>query len=543
MNNKIPILLFTAILLFFIILLKIRQMNAQPSPSQSSVTSAQVRPAAFAGQFYPDHSDRLSSQINDFLSAVGTPLEPKASIGALPLPKAPRWSDVTSDPSGPQILLVPHAGIDFSGQTAAHAYSTIKDSKIKNVILLGPSHHALFSGIAIDNSQFWQTPLGRVAINQSLAKKLVSAPQITFNTSAHRQEHCLEVQLPFLQTVLKDFTIIPILIGQTDQPTLDLLAQKITPLLNDSTILIISSDLSHYPNQSTAQIVDQKTIDAVLSVDPSVFDTTMSSLRQQYSAIDTFACGHQAIKVGLTIAHNLDLEAQLLDYTNSGHITGQPDRVVGYAAIAFYHSNPATPAPPAPQRPGPLPGAGVSPDQLNAPDQKTLLNWSRKVLTTYIENQETPDDPSPSPSFDQKRGVFVTLHQNDQLRGCIGNFEADQSVWQQVADMTVSAATKDPRFPIVTANQLSDITVEISILSPLKQISSYQDIDLSSHGVYLDYRGQTGTFLPQVATETGWSKEEFLGQLCSQKMGLSSDCYLDPDIKIFVYTAQVFSPK
>jgi len=466
-----------------------------------------VRPAAVAGQFYPADPGRLSSQIKKFLSVL-----PTAS-------------------AVPQILLVPHAGINFSGQTAAHAYNTIKNSKIKNIILIGPSHHAAFDNIAIDNSRFWQTPLGQVPVNQSLAKKLVSSPQINSNSSVHQKEHCLEVQLPFLQTVLKDFTIIPILIGQTDQKTLNLLAQKINPLLDDSTILIVSSDLSHYPDEPTAQIVDQKTIEAILSVDPSIFDQTVSSLHQQYPQIDTFACGHQAIQVALLLAQDLNLQPQLLNYTNSGQTSGQPDRVVGYASMVFYHINPVTA------------GAGASSYQLSDANQKTLLNWSQKVLTSYVSNQKIPPDPSPDPVFDQKRGVFVTLHQNGQLRGCIGNFQPDQSIWQQVADMTISSAAKDPRFPVVSPQELNQINIEISILSPLKQISSWKDIDLPRHGVYLDYQGRTGTFLPQVAEETGWSKKEFLSQLCTQKMGLSSDCYRKSDMKIFVYTAQVFSQK
>jgi len=464
-----------------------------------------IRPASFAGQFYPADANQLSLQIKHFLSKPAT------------------------ISTTPQLILVPHAGIDYCGQTAAYAYKALINSHIKNVILIGPSHHALFSGIAIDDSDFWQTPLGQVAANHSFARQLISPHQISFNSALHRSEHSLEVQLPFLQTVLKNFTIIPILIGQTDQDSLKLLATNISPLLNDSNLIIISSDLSHYPDQTTANTVDHRTIDSILTIDPSLFNQSQNSLHHTFPAIDTFACGRQPIQVGLLVAQQLNLSGQLLNYTNSAQTGGDSNRVVGYAAIVFHHILPKT--------------SQDSSTQIKISHQKILLNWSQQVLINFVNHQKVCQDKSPSTVFNQKRGVFVTLYKQSQLRGCIGNFNANQSIWKQVTDMTISAASQDSRFSPVCPSELDQLTIEISILSPLKQVSSWQDIDLSRHGVYLDFHGHTGTFLPQVAQQTNWSKQEFLSQLCSQKMNLPSDCYLDPDTKIFTYTAQILADK
>jgi len=171
---------------------------------------------------------------------------------------------------------------------------------------------------------------------------------------------------------------------------------------------------------------------------------------------------------------------------------------------------------------------------------RCLLSWSRQVLETYTKTGKIPKNKSSSPSLNKKRGVFVTLKEHNQLRGCIGNFFANQSIWNTVAKMTIQSAFHDPRFPPVTKQELKDIKIEISILSPLKKINSIDKIKMKKHGVYLKHANRTGTFLPQVATETNWTKKEFLSQLCSQKMGLPPNCYLDPKTEIFIYTVRFF---
>lgn len=439
--------------------------------NQTGFSAAKVRPAAFAGQFYPATKDELTAQVKDFLNQA----------------------DVQTD-SFPQVILVPHAGYIYSGPTAAFAYKVI-NPQTKTVILLGSSHTSHFSGALADSHSFWQTPLGQVPLNQQLINQL----NLPSDTSIHQHEHSLEVQLPFLQTVLPDFSIAPIILGQADNNYLKDLAAKIKPILNQQTLLVVSSDLSHYHPQNTAQKIDRQTVNAILENHFDYFNQNPNS-----------ACASPAIKLALLLQPS---SAQLLYLSNSGIATGDFSQVVGYASLAFFAD----------------------------PNDQLLLDWAHKVLSAFVGHQEIPNQPPPNPALAQKSGVFVTLKKNGQLRGCIGQLEANQSLWYQVKTAALAAATKDPRFPPLTSPELPHLTIEISVLSPLKKINSLGQINLGTHGVYLKQGNITGTFLPQVALETNWSTEEFLNQLCSQKMGLPSDCYLNRNTQIYIYTVRLIN--
>jgi len=217
-----------------------------------------------------------------------------------------------------------------------------------------------------------------------------------------------------------------------------------------------------------------------------------------------------------------------LAQTNSGLITGQTDRVVGYAAIGFYGE------------PKNIDSKLKDDEKLNENQKRKLLKIARETLESYLRDGRLPDFKADNEALKEKRGVFVTLKKNGQLRGCIGSFFPEKPLYQLVQEMAIAAAVNDPRFPPLQYNELEDIKIEISVLSPLRRISSPEEIELEKHGVYLKYGARTATFLPQVATETGWTCEEFLSQLCTQKAGLPADCYLDPEVELFVYTAQVF---
>lgn len=277
-----------------------------------------IRKPAVAGQFYPGDKNELKDLINSFLDKA----------------KAIKTEGQLS------VLIVPHAGLVFSGQTAAFAFKQIKDKKIKNVFLLGVSHSSFFPDIAIDNSDYWQTPLGQVRINQELAKKIISEG-IDVNRQAHLNEHSLEIEVPFLQTVLTDFSILPILIGQIRQPehekTWSNLVKKISENFNDKILLIISSDLSHYPDEETARLVDARTIKAIKKGEINFFEEELERLSFDFPEVETFACGAEAIKVGMMVAKKLGaLKVKVLAKTNSGEVTGDTSRVVGYAAMGFY---------------------------------------------------------------------------------------------------------------------------------------------------------------------------------------------------------------
>jgi len=485
----LAIFLSLIILLFGVGLLLVLLNRVKIENESNLVKEVTVRQSAVAGQFYPRNEGDLRVMADKFLSVAKQKTKKIDSF--------------------PRILVVPHAGWEYSGQIAAFGFAQIENSDFKRVILIGPSHQAFFEGAAIDDSDYWQTPLGQVAVDKTLANKIL-APQegIAANREAHKNEHCLEVELPFLQVVLSDFKIVPILIGQASESTLELLAQEIAANFDEKTLLVISSDLSHYPDIETARVVDQQTVEAILSGSKDKFVEILKKLTDEYLQVDTFACGREAIKVGLMAAEELGiLEGKLLAKTNSGEVIGQTDRVVGYAAIGFYKKNPKL-------KKSKTQSKMKIEEGLDEDQQKTLLKIARQTLESYLENGETPKISIDDEALNQKRGVFVTLKRNGQLRGCIGQFFSQKPLYQEVADMAISAAVHDSRFSPLQYNELGSIKIEISVLSPMRKVNSLEEIELGKHGVYLKYGARTATFLPQVATETGWSREERKKRAC-----------------------------
>lgn len=502
MKNYLFVLIFSfLILIIFAVWWKQEQHQAliKPQPKGGSMI---IRNPAVAGQFYPGDKRELEEMVEGFLS--------KAKSG--------------TEKGQLSVLIVPHAGYVYSGQTAASGFKRLSGKNIFNVILLGASHQSWFSGVAVDNNDSWGTPLGKVKINKDLAERLITGG-ISFNKEPHLNEHSLEVEVPFLQSVLKDFFIAPLLIGQTDNKTLEKLAEKIIENLDSETVLVVSSDLSHYPDINTAKIVDERTVKSIESGEVKKFEKELASLAKDYPNVDTFACGHEAIKVGMIVASKLGiLKSEVFAKTNSGEVMGETNRVVGYASVGFYTKKNES-------------------EELNKDSQKELLRFSRKVLESYIKNGTLPDDKTDNENLLKKRGAFVTLTKKAELRGCIGDFSASKSLWETVKSMTIAASTEDPRFWPVKKEELSDIGIEISVLSKRLKVSSYKEIVMGKHGVYLERGGRGGTFLPQVAEDFNNDRDAFLSALCSHKAGLPSDCYKDPKTNLDVYTAQVFNEK
>jgi AmmeMemoRadiSam system protein B/AmmeMemoRadiSam system protein A len=474
-----------------------------------------VRSPAVAGSFYPNDKNSLINQINDFLDQA---------------------EKVKTD-QHLSILIVPHAGYDYSGPTASWGFKQIESKNYTRVIILGASHQAYFQNAAVYNQGSWQTPLGKVKIDEDLASILIKESKlIEANLTTHQDEHSLEVELPFLQQALKNFKIVPVLLGQTNNQVLEDLAQAVSDNFDQQTLLIISSDLSHYPNAKIAKKVDQETIDSILTDEVNQFSRALEKNTGK-NGVDTCACGAEAIKVGMLAAKKLGAdEIKLFNYSNSGDTGGDKDRVVGYAAIGFYgnisklktqNSKPNL----------------KSLNPLNKKRQEELLTIARGTLESYLKNKKIPEIEVDDPALQEKLGAFVTLTKNGQLRGCIGEFEPEKPLYQVVQDKTIDAAFHDPRFSPLTYKELKEIEIEISILSPKKKIDDWKKIKLGEDGVIIKQGLRGGTFLPQVAEETGWDLETFLSQLCSHKAGLSPDCYQDPQTEIYVFQAQVFKEK
>jgi hypothetical protein len=274
-----------------------------------------IRLSAVAGQFYPEEKRELERMIENFL-------------------KEAEIAEVKGEVFG---LILPHAGYVFSGFVAAHGFKLISGKNFKNVILIGDSHYEWFDGVSVWEKGFWETPLGKIKVNEKLAKKILSHSKRFFvRDSAHLFEHSLEVQLPFLQKVLKDFEIVPIIFGSENKDWKDL-AKAISNSLDRNTLIIASSDLSHYPPYEVAKKVDSETIEAILKCDPKEFSKKMEELKEKFPDIETFACAQDSIKTILEISKQKKAKAKLLKYQNSGNsLFGDKFQVVGYSAICFY---------------------------------------------------------------------------------------------------------------------------------------------------------------------------------------------------------------
>lgn len=272
-----------------------------------------IRFPAVADQFYPGEEKELSNIIENFLKEAKIPKIKNEIIG----------------------IIVPHAGYLFSGFVAAHAFKAILGQKIKTVLLIGDSHYERFDGISIWEKGKWVTPLGTVDIDEKLAKEILKESKRVFiRDSSHLFEHSLEVQVPFLQKVLSDFKILPLIFGSEDKDWEEL--AKIILKLKEKILILASSDLSHYPSYEIAKKVDLETINSILSCDPEVFVGKIKELEKKYPEVETFACAQDSIKTILKVAKEKKAKALCLKYQNSGDsVFGDKEQVVGYAAISF----------------------------------------------------------------------------------------------------------------------------------------------------------------------------------------------------------------
>ncbi len=510
MKKLVFFLASTGLILVGVFFLRFKLNNKNAIIKEEENQAMTIRKSAFAGQFYPADQNELQSQINKYLSNSEFIINKSELIN---------------------ILIVPHAGYKFSGAVAAAGYKQLKNQNIDRIILLGNSHQSFFDGVAIDDRNQWETPLGQVETDQKLIEKLCSHELIDCNPQPHNQEHSLEVQLPLLQSVLTDFKIIPILLGQINNKTLDQLTSILKENLGPNTLVIISTDLSHYPNYEIATQVDNQTIESILSGKPENFEKTINNLMgQNYPNLQTCACAAESVKIGLNISQDMDGQWQKIKYANSGDVTGDKSQVVGYASLVFSQEKDNGQS------------SNAQNQELNEEQKGKLLAIARKSLEKYLTNEEKPAFEVSDPALQSKLGVFVTLNKNDQLRGCMGNFSPDTPLWQTVQEQTITAASKDPRFPAVEPEELEDIEIEISVLSKPKEIDNWQNIKLGKHGVLVRKGNRSGTYLPQVGTEHQWDGvEEFLSHLCLNKAGLNPKCYLDKDTDLLTYTADVFS--
>ncbi|MBI5150326.1 MAG: AmmeMemoRadiSam system protein B [Candidatus Omnitrophica bacterium] len=471
-----------------------------------------------SGQFYAANPGELTSQVDQFLQ--------KASV---------RPSDKHI-----RIVIAPHAGYAYSGPVAAYGFKAASRGNYKTVVILAPSHYYGFDGIAVWPEGGFQTPLGVVPVDQELAKQLMVQDANFYSMPpAFEREHSLEVEIPFLQKTLKDFKIVPVIMGQPSFSLLEKFAGSLNKIIGDreDILIVVSTDLSHYHPDAKARAMDTLTIDMVKTLDAA----GIWEGNQQRVKIEM--CGFVPTVAAILYAKERGLDdIEVLRYANSGDVTGERDAVVGYTSIVIYDNPVEADPPPATVE---LQTQNVSSQGFfTTPEKRHLLDIARKTMEEYVRTGKVLEFQETNPRLGNEEGAFVTIHKNGQLRGCIGNIIGRGPLYKTVRDMAVAAASKDPRFDPVQPQELGEVELEISVLSRPRVVQNIDEIVLGKHGVIVSQGPwHQGIFLPQVATETGWTKEEFLRQLCAQKAGLPADAWKDPQTKIEIFTAEVFSEK
>ena len=483
-----------------LILTTTMMMNGCKGQSQAPV----VRPATQANRFYTGDARELSEEVDSFLALHRNDA---------------KYSNVAA-------LIVPHAGYYFSGNVAASAYMAIDPKKqYKRIFLLGPSHHEWLDGASVNTEADWYaTPLGQVKVDHETAVALTNTDSVfCYRSEAHDREHCLEVQLPFLQRSFKEVPpIVPIVISTNDYEKLKRMAEVLKPYFTDENLFVISSDFSHYPSYEDACEVDAKTGKAVESGDVEEFIATINAnARSGKRNLATSACGEFAI-ITLMLMLDKQYEVKHLMYQNSGNIDNHDhSRVVGYHSFAILRKENTS-------------------FTLSDADKKALKEIAFNSIRDSLDDKPIaqPTLTSYLSPLTSKCGAFVSLHKHGHLRGCIGHFGEDYPLHEIVAEMARAAAFEDPRFMPVTRDELNDLDIEISVLTPMRRIQSLDEFELHRHGIYIKKGYRSGTFLPQVADEVNWTKEEFVGHCSQDKAGLGWDGWRDAEL--YVYEAIVF---
>jgi AmmeMemoRadiSam system protein B/AmmeMemoRadiSam system protein A len=491
-----------------------KKTEAMDQTNQELVT----REAVVAGQFYPGNPNQLSSELKELYSGTAAKIKESSTLA----------------------VISPHAGYVFSGKVAAEAFAQVDAEKdYKNIFVIGPSHRIAFDGASIYTRGNFSTPLGIIPVDLDLARKLVkSADCFTDRTDAQLYEHSLEVQLPFLQYRLKKpFRIIPIVVGTHNVSTCKKIAEALAPYFNDSNLFVISTDFSHYPSYEDAIKTDRNTYEAILTNNARQLVKTLQANEESgVPDLATSLCGWTSVLTLLYITERMPgIEYHLVDYKNSGDARyyGDKSRVVGYCAIAITQNG----------------QNALSPEkkedayELSENDKRKLLEIARDAITTYVNYHRIPDIDTEKFSRElmAPTGAFVSLYKEGKLRGCIGRFEPDMPLYKVVQEVAISSATRDHRFEPVVPDEVKDLDIEISVLTPLRRIHSINEIVLGKHGIYIKKGMNAGTYLPQVATTTNWNLEEFLSHCARDKAGIGWDGWKDAEL--YTYEAIIIKEK
>jgi hypothetical protein len=427
-----------------------------------------TRSAAVAGLFYPDDPVQLRDMINGYLAQAGDDI---------PAPKA---------------IIAPHAGFIYSGPIAARAYATLKSARhrLTKVIVLGPAHRVYLQGLALPGATAFQTPFGDIAIDMELVQKIQGLPQVVVMDAAHAQEHSLEVQLPFLQTVLDKFTLLPLVVGDASPDQVSEVLDRVWG--GDETLIVISSDLSHYHDYASARRIDAGTSAAIQHLELEKIGPHQ-------------ACGCVPMSGLLNIARRSGMRVRILDLRNSGDTAGSRDRVVGYGAYSIHMNN-----------------------RYDHEQREQLLQIARQSILNGLRDNRPlhPDATQFDAALRAPCANFVTLNIDGALRGCIGTTDAVAPLVISIADNAYRAAFQDPRFKPLTSEEYQRINISISVLSKPEPLRCASDAELLDQlrprvdGLIIERGPLRATFLPEV-WEALPNPRDFLSQL-KRKAGMAA---------------------
>jgi AmmeMemoRadiSam system protein B/AmmeMemoRadiSam system protein A len=478
---------------------------------------SKVRAPGVAGGFYPSNPKELAQMIDGLLAHNAVP-KVQGSLVA---------------------LVCPHAGYMFTGPVAAACFAQFKGRKYTRVVIIAPSHYVNFPFSSIYDGDAYATPLGVVPVDQDFRAKLAKLSSgIKISDRGHvkegeNAEHSLEVQLPWLQRTLGDFKLVPIIMGDQNYNLERALGRALakallaeTPEARAQTLILVSSDLSHYHPYDYANHVDHQTLQAIADWD---YLSLSRNFAMWERGVPTWeACGGGPIVAAMIAAEGLGAtHAQILKYANSGDATGDKTRVVGYGAVAITRESPSE--------------AKKSAEfSLTGREKDALMKIARTSVETAVRDRKMSVlDSSGFPRLEEARGAFVTLKEHGELRGCIGYITPMKSLAETVRDVAAYAALEDSRFKPVTAQELPLLEYEISVMSPLRRVLDIKEIKVGKHGLIMKQGDIEGILLPQVPVEEHWNRDTFIQETCL-KAGLPRQAWKDDDTDIFMFTALVF---
>jgi AmmeMemoRadiSam system protein B/AmmeMemoRadiSam system protein A len=513
------------------------EITSAPKAAPPSTPDARdVHKNEGAGRWYPADPGRLQAAVDTYVrQAEVEPIEGRLLA-----------------------VIVPHAGYLYSGAVAGYSFRAMQEAGCTDhiVVVIGDTHTGNGSAeIAIWAEGAFETPLGSIPVDETVGQALVTADGaaiagIEFDRKAFTNEHPVENQLPFLQAVCPGARIVPIVIRHPSLQNARVLADALVAALGDRPALIVAStDLSHYHSYDEARAMDEVALQAIASLDPqAVADSPQRCAELGLGGGEPLTmCSQGSVMTALVAAQRMGADrASVLRYANSGDVpVGERDQVVGYGAVALWQSQDGvgTPAPQFPafdiqstaeSRPAEL--LPLSPEA-----QAELLVLARQTVTQFLKTETFPTFHTDDPALLQPLGAYVTYEKQGELRGCVGRIESDRPAFLNVQYAAVAAALADSRFPTIAPEELDGLDIEITLLEPLRQVESPDEIQIGQDGVLMRVGADNGAlYLPQVPPEQGWDLQATLLNLC-RKAGLPDDAWQRDDARFYAFTGQWFA--